>query len=251
MKTIAQHWFRRPNVGDQNCSPASYFDFSGLSVVDVHDEVDWRGADLAIFGGGSWPKRMRKRAKAARWARLRVAWAVGHTVRGEYGPMPQTAHHKSIPLFEIFTQRDWGLDGRWVPCVSAMSEHFEDPPEPEHSTVFFGHPQDGPLAGVRGPKMMNDELDFGKVIRFLASGETVVTASYHGAYWATLLGRKVVAVPYSRKFWHLKYAPQLIEDHRTWSTAARKATSYGSEPLEEARHLNRSLYTEVMERLHD
>ena len=38
----------------------------------------------------------------------------------------------------------------------------------------------------------NNRCTMEEALRFLGSGEIVVTDSYHGAYWATLLGRKVL-----------------------------------------------------------
>jgi len=48
-------------------------------------------------------------------------------------------------------------------------------------------------------------MDLERVLAFLASGETVITNSYHGSYWAKLLGRKVVMIPFSDKFLHFRY----------------------------------------------
>lgn len=37
-------------------------------------------------------------------------------------------------------------------------------------------------------------MDFNETVAFLGSSEVVLTTSYHGLYWATLLGRKVVVL---------------------------------------------------------
>ena len=38
-------------------------------------------------------------------------------------------------------------------------------------------------------------------IAFIGSCETIVTNSYHGIYWALLLGKKVISVPFASKFY--------------------------------------------------
>ena len=53
--------------------------------------------------------------------------------------------------------------------------------------------------------MDNRCMDLEKVLGFLASGDTVVTNSYHGSYWANLLGRKLIMVPFSDRLLHFRY----------------------------------------------
>ena len=50
------------------------------------------------------------------------------------------------------------------------------------------------------------ETPFEEVAGFLASGRVVVTNSYHGAYWTTLLGRPTLLwEPWCSKFLLLRY----------------------------------------------
>ena len=57
--------------------------------------------------------------------------------------------------------------------------------------------------------MTNEHADMETILDFLGSGETILTSSFHGAYWGTLLGRKVLAFPFSSKFFTLKHRPKL------------------------------------------
>ena len=51
------------------------------------------------------------------------------------------------------------------------------------------------------------------MLEFLGSSEVVVTSAYHGLYWATLLGRKVVvANMFSSKFAAFPFPPALLDD---------------------------------------
>ena len=63
-------------------------------------------------------------------------------------------------------------------------------------------------------RMRNDDQEAAadplRVLEFLGSSEVVVTSAYHGLYWATLLGRKVVvANMFSSKFAAFPYPPAL------------------------------------------
>lgn len=55
--------------------------------------------------------------------------------------------------------------------------------------------------------MENIEADFGAAIRFIASGRVVLSNSYHGVYWGLLLGKKVLCVPFSNKFYNYRINP--------------------------------------------
>jgi exopolysaccharide biosynthesis predicted pyruvyltransferase EpsI len=82
------------------------------------------------------------------------------------------------------------------------------------------------------------------VIAFLGSAETVVTNSYHGAYWATLLGRRVVVVdPFSTKFFFLKHRPVIaaLQDY----TKAISRTRIYPESLSECREANLNFSVKV------
>jgi exopolysaccharide biosynthesis predicted pyruvyltransferase EpsI len=84
--------------------------------------------------------------------------------------------------------------------------------------------------------MFNLKTSVEAVAAFLGSAETVVTSSYHGAYWASLLGRRVVGIPTSSKFYGLKHAIPLctIED---WPRFEKLARSY-PEALDDCRSAN-------------
>ena len=72
------------------------------------------------------------------------------------------------------------------------------------------------------------------------SGETVITNSFHGTYWALLLKRKVVCIPFSSKFYGFRYPPAYCTDG-DWRKAARQA-SVRPDALEDARHHNLKFY---------
>lgn len=42
--------------------------------------------------------------------------------------------------------------------------------------------------------LTNSAMNLETAVSFLGSSEVVLTTSYHGLYWATLLGRKVIVL---------------------------------------------------------
>lgn len=209
----AIHIRRGNNIGDRMSSPALYFRFrEEVKLLDVGNYLRQPPKvrpSLVIAGGGAWKKNL---ARLRRLPYLRdvpkVAWGVGVTSR-KLGPMPRGSHTKRARGWTLYGHRDVGLAGRFVPCPSCMHTAFEKPYAIEHEAVYFGHHLLAPMNWAKriGPHMTNATLDMDKVIAFLASGEVVVTSSYHGAYWARLLGRHVALIPRGSKFWHLPKGP--------------------------------------------
>ena len=82
-------------------------------------------------------------------------------------------------------------------------------------------------------------MDFDKVIEFLGSANTVVTDSYHGAYWAQLLGKNVQVASWSVKFNHMKYQPYFIDSINDKYIKKKNAIDGF---LQECRDLNNNFY---------
>ena len=93
--------------------------------------------------------------------------------------------------------------------------------------------------------MNNKNQNPQSVIDFIAKGETVVTSSYHGVYWAQLLGRKVVCIPYNRKFSTFQYIPVTASEN-SWKSMIKRAHRTES-LLEEYRDINIRFAKQVAE----
>ncbi|KAI8803327.1 hypothetical protein BJ742DRAFT_742981 [Cladochytrium replicatum] len=97
--------------------------------------------------------------------------------------------------------------------------------------------------------MLNSELDIVNVLEFLASAEVVITSSYHGLYWSTLLGKKVILTgAFSTKFDRFPWPP-------VWHTGdldadIKNAKAY-PEAFEQARTLTLEFWGEVKEILRE
>lgn len=189
------------NVGDIASSPALYFDFKRCWDVCDFGEVFVPGrvrADVpCVVGGGGVFHLVGALDEAVRvCGRPLIGWGVGHNVHGggfeSYGSVADK--------FDLLGVRDWKMKYPWVPCVSCMSALFDRARFAVHEHVVFDHTYF--RTGITGlPTMENHGVAFSDVLDFLASGETVITSSYHGAYWAALLGRRcLVCRPFSSKF---------------------------------------------------
>jgi hypothetical protein len=228
------------NIGDIKAGPAEYLDFlrpfAQIEIFRCKTEFDLRGKPVIVGGGGLFSNEF-----FAKYLRRIVDSSPGMLVCWGAG---QNTHHSTdvafpeiLRAFKLVGLRDDGGPYEWVPCASCLDPAFDLPHTIEHEVVLYNHAEFSSLRDLAVPQMENSETDFRKIIAFLASGDTVLTTSYHGAYWATLLGRKVVVLnAFSSKFLRFRHPPQLSSDS-DWKRSAAVARSY-PDALRECRLAN-------------
>lgn len=238
--------FSANNVGDQVCGPANYFPQLNCKKRSLRD-LSLQTSKIIVGGGlvfnqlstlsDSTEPELDKTSK--------VSWGVGIPPRGKRDD--EVARVAS--RFDLFGTRnfDWADQLDFVPCVSCMSDQFDGLREPSKEVVVFAHQRKTPdLKEEEGvPFMYNTARPLNEVLRFLASGETVVTSSYHGVYWAQLLGRKVICIPYGNKFQSFQFLPHFATVS-SWRSELQSA-SQTAPLLEHYRELNLAFYRRVLE----
>ena len=235
------HRRRSNNIGDLACSPGAYFDFGNQRVFDFQDDIP--ECKLAILGGGQvFQDCVESSIYRTTRAKNRVIWGVGIS--------PKDVNSLEYDLVDascaLVSTRNWGVDGcEYVPCASAMTPLFDGPPEPIHDVVLFYHAHKSEfLTRVEGiPERSNHDGTLADAIAFLASGATVVTNSYHGTYWAMCLGRRILCVPFNRKFQFFRANPVMGEPDNWPESVKRAERRYGI--LEEALTSNRQFFEKV------
>lgn len=223
MATITNYHVTDPNnIGDLFSSPLRYFDFPGYTCqtkdIRAIDETNVEPSHAIIGGGGLLFERFLKHIEAIN--RLTtgkcILWGPGQQ---RYGKHPENFLAFDYKPYTVHSQlvgvRDDGTEYPWVPCVSCMHPAFDKRRTAQHEFVVFSHKKfqiDFP--GL--PRMTNENIDLEAVLDFLGSGHTILTSSFHGAYWGTLLGRRVLAFPFSSKFFTLRHKPMIYPVQR-WS----------------------------------
>ena len=230
---INMHVIDPQNIGDLLSAPIHYFSFPGYekSSADLRLVLeDPLSSNLIVGGGGLLFPRFLKPIQQLAEMRSRgklIAWGVGQQT---YGAINQKSiqsfnYSEYLDRFDLVGIRDINSGYNWVPCASCMHSSFDKPREIKHPFVVFSHKK-FQLHIDQLPRMTHasDRLD--EVLDFLGSGETILTSSYHGAYWGTLLGRKVLAFPFSSKFATFKHQPGLYPVQK-WSSSAQKIQLFG------------------------
>mgnify|MGYP000153249744 CR=1 FL=1 len=231
------------NVGDRLCGPANYFLQGQMIKENLRSPI--RPKDRTIFGGGQIFGQISSATIAAEGASL-VAWGVGIPRKG----VKDREVRNVTARFDLFGTRnfEWSDELDFVPCVSCMSGIFDDLPAPTHDVVVYGHRSKAPdLKVPKGvPFLTNRNQPPEDAARFLASGETIVTSSYHGVYWAQLIGRKVICIPFNDKFRTFQYPPCYSTTDR-WMHDLHLGSR--TDPLlEEYREINRQFFMKVARR---
>ena len=201
--------------------PFDYFDWQDAAHIKAHAN-DLRQAgqdyDVGVYGGG---KIMRDIARSPAYrrgnGRLNIGWGISTVQRNPFS----LAYRKARIRLDLIGSRDWDQEepgGKvvWVPCPSSQHLFFDAPSSPDHEVVVYAHRsksqrmlKDLP-ASI--PWRYNHGNDLHEALNFIASGETVVSNSYHGVFWALLMGRRVLCLPFSNKFSRFRLPPGFSSD---------------------------------------
>jgi len=254
------------NLGDNMSPPHLYFSDlgSGHQSVDIARELPLSSGDTVIIGGGNlmakdygWYDKILGMTQVD-GANV-IGWGLGAQLVSGSRPTDASMYSEAINGFNFIGLRDYGVDGfadgrtnkRWVPCASCMSPIFDEVKyNPTHRDVGVYEHMDVKVDPAYKAKVAdgvakkNDNPNLRDVLSYLASSEVVVTTSFHGAYWATLLGKKVIVCSEGRgrvksSFYSLKHTPTFCTGDVEADIAAAKRYP---EALEESRKANRDFY---------
>lgn len=242
------------NLGDFASDPSLYFPWlANARRVQLDRLGAWiipsprlGGANIIVGGGGLLAPNLppfnfgwRRVVKNADPDRL-VLWGAGLNSHLNSPVKPSSGKfnmYSSLSQFRLVGLRDDLHDYRWVPCPSVMLPEFSNDYPVEREAVVYDNWQfQWNKAALELPYMRNNRRfassdvkrrAVSEVIAFLSSAETVLTSSYHGALWATLLGKKVVVTrPFSNKFMFFKHPPVILREDEEWREAAKRAQTY-------------------------
>lgn len=235
------------NLGDYASSPVHYLG----GEMRPHSWVDLRAithkTNVVVFGGGGlfldglealMKGHLDERKKPSVWA----IWGAGLNRDGDY---PEW-----LDQFDLVGVRDEDLRFDHVPCASCFHPAFDHARtiKPTRPYVAYSHYAfQIEIEGVPNKDNNKPFSAFGEVIDFLASGEVILTTSYHGLLWASWLGRRCVLMdsrPNGKKFDLL--GPDI---HRANLRTFKQKASITPMPLagilEDARRKNRIFWRQL------
>lgn len=186
------------NLGDRVCSPHLYFDWLKEAKVKMPDQCV---PGPAIFGGGGlfhpyWDQFI---FRSIRENQPTAIWGAGLNYHG----CQEEVFPKELESCSFVGLRHFKNPWNYVPCVSCMAHEFDTAisSTPSHEVVIYEHRNHPVQEWKNAPRMNNFTGSLSDAVSFLASGQIVVTTSFHGAYWAKLIGRAVgIYKPFSNRF---------------------------------------------------
>ncbi len=245
------------NVGDFYCAPHLYFNELKGKQLDIFDyksldkniTENWISKicenSLIIGGGGllnrnSFEMQINLFQQLHNKGKKTVLWGAGHNSKSkdQFGKINS---YNIDPLkFGLVGVRDFNMRELWVPCVSCMHPIFDKSFDETQEIGIIFHKKT-----IKNKKLLgkldqypstSNTTDLDHMISFIGASQTIVTDSYHAMYWSMLLGKKVVAIPNSSKFFDFKYHP-IYSSFDNFESDLNKTHSY-SGVLKECRDIN-------------
>ena len=159
----------------------------------------------------------------------RFFWGAGYN--GDYNKKIKTEFEwpEWMVEFDKIGVRDWGQSLPWAPCASCMHPALRKSYAIKNDIIFFEHKKQ--LLKDFGtdsiPRFINSGSNVEQTIELLGSANIILTNSYHGAYWGTLLKKRVVVVgAWGGKFHAMKHSPYLLDKNETWKESLEKTEIY-------------------------
>jgi len=196
MKTALINWKHMNNVGDKKSCPSDYFDL-GETIHIPANRFDGVPDDvgLIIVGGGAVLQMTRVLETCRKTGVSVVVWGAGGTHQRFYDAWEK--------MSTIFAPRE-DIQGYYcVPCVSCMDPAFQIRTTPEGSNTYIGTYENKKAAPFNA--YAHNEMSFEEVVNFLRKHKLIVSSSYHGGYWAALMNKKLVYLPFNDKFLHTPF----------------------------------------------
>jgi len=183
----------------------------------------------------------------------RIIWGAGHNGNYEKKFKGGLEYPVWLRNFDLVGVRDYGQEHEWVPCASCMHPALREKHVIKHPVIWFEHKKQLIKSTEFGsdpiPRFINSGSNISETIRLLGSADVIITNSYHGAYWGTLLGRKVIVTEaWSSKFNAMKHKPYFINKSDFWKDYLDTVPVYNT-ALEECINVTEQYWNKVKERL--
>lgn len=178
-------------------------------------------------------------------------WGAGHNSDLKKERRPSIDYPSYIVNFDLIGVRDYGTDFEWVPCASCMHPALRKTYPIKNEIIWFEHKKQ--LTKDFGhesiPRFINSGANIDQTIELLGSANVILTNSYHGAYWGTLLKKKVILVgAWSSKFYNMRHQPYMLEKNADLSSIINRVPVYHS-ALDECINATETFWKKIKDRL--
>lgn len=181
----------------------------------------------------------------------KFVWGAGHNESGEYNKEDLT-WPESLANFDLIGIRDYNCPSmyQWAPCASCMHPALRENYTIKNDIIWFEHKKQliRDFGTVSIPRFINSGSNIEQTIELLGSANIILTNSYHGAYWGTLLKKRVIVVgPWSTKFHFFKHSPTFLNRKENPLNAIDRAVVYEN-ALEDCIYATEKFWKKIKER---
>lgn len=181
----------------------------------------------------------------------RFIWGAGHN--GDIGKkrLKQLHYPSWLAEFDLVGVRDYKQNLPWAPCASCLEPALRKEYEIKNDVIWFEHKKQiiRDFGNDSIPRFVNSGNNIEQTIELLGSANIILTNSYHGAYWGTLLKKKVIVIgPWSSKFYTLKHSPTILDSDYKWKDYIDSTTVHES-ALDECIDATMKMWNKIQERL--
>ncbi len=259
-KLIFVHRLDNNNAGDLFSCPNKYFDFrpQDQKTFDIKfPDTITEPHEICIVGGGGLGKPWfydRITVLFSKNIKSIVTWGIGYN-HFEIN-QPITKLYKNGEVFDVFekaelkSSRDFNylFEHEWVPCVSCMSSLLDKfmniRPKKKVGVIYHGATK-LKIDGVNGEDYLtNFGPSMEEKLNFISNYEFIISNSYHGIYWSTLLNKKVLSIPWKSSIKYMKHQPREMNNKLSLSDNLKTAINF-SKSLNECRDANINYYNKI------
>lgn len=182
------------NHGDRASVPQQYFaEYKDCPVIGLDDIAALPKEQPVILGGGgilAFPEFIAKTARE----RPTIIWGAGLNNQLPFDPPPVV---EALTMCALVGIRDRKFAGKfgfdYVPCASCMHPEFRFRKHAMRDILRYQHAWREAIPGSGDViSNMDPSISHYDAIAEISNSWTVITNSFHGAYWAQLAGRRVI-----------------------------------------------------------
>jgi len=253
------------NAGDVYCSPHFYYNFNDYKIeyTNKWESVNKTKNDIIIFGGGGiidTNKDRNKYYKTLEKNNFYFQWGSGSNKLNikeiDWKPSPSEIdiNDDILENFIFVGRRDYLKNyynnHEYVPCVSCKIKLLQNNYKIKRKIGIIQHMWLKQIKNLNYPSItMNlSNYNIDEIIKFIGESEIIITGSFHGAYWAHLMQKKVIINgSWSSKFDTLKYKPTILSNNL--ENDIKECVVPPPEYLKECVELNDKFYNKITNKI--
>jgi hypothetical protein len=230
--------FDSPDVQQLERMHADSWQLSNLSNKKIYDDFNLKYNELIE----------KTISKIPRTVGPRFLWGAGHN-SADAIEFNKIKWPKEFSRFTKIGIRDYDPISKfsWTPCASCMHPALDKKYAIKNDVIWFEHKKQliKDFGSDPIPRFINSGSNIEQTIELLGSANVILTNSYHGAYWGTLLKKKVIIVgAWSSKFNWLRHPPLILDKKEHWKDCVDEVEIHHT-ALEECRTRTLDFWQEI------